>query len=188
MPGTGGRTLWFLWGLLILILLPGVTRPAWAQPLGLGRGGVGGGKGLRHRAQQKYDLQKATTIRGQIVSLGSYGMVGWRVMPGMAVQGLTLKTDQGNKQVYLGPPAYVAKQDFTLRQGDTLEVKGLEVRRQNQTVFLAAKVTRNDQTLTLLDEEGNPLWQEWRPGKSASAGRGSGRPGRGGMGSGGFGR
>jgi hypothetical protein len=186
MPRTGGKTLWFRLGLLILILLPGFTRQAGAQPMGLGRGG--GGKGLKRRAQQKYDLKKATTIRGQIVSLGSYGMVGWRVMPGMAVQGLTLKTDQGNKQVYLGPPAYVAKQEFTLQKGDTLEVKGFEVRRENQTVFLAAKVTRNDQTLTLLDEQGNPLWQEWSPGKSESAGRGSGRMGRGGMGSGGLGR
>jgi hypothetical protein len=188
MPRTGVRTLWLRLFLLILILLPGFTRQSWTQPLGLGRGVLGGGKGLRGRAQHKYDLEKATTIRGQIVSLGSYGMVGWRVMPGMAVQGLTLKTDQGNKQVYLGPPAYVAKQKFTLRKGDTLEVKGFKVTRENQTVFLAARVTKNDQTLTLLDEQGYPLWQQWSSEKSEPEGRGSGRMGRGGMGSGGLGR
>jgi hypothetical protein len=155
---------------------------------GLGAGRLRRRQGTEAPGSAEVRSPEATTIRGQRVSLGSYGMVGWRVMPGMAVQGLTLKTDQGNKQVYLGPPAYVAKQDFTLQKGDTLEVKGFEVHRQNQTVFLAAKVTRNDQTLTLLDEQGNPLWQEWSPGKSASGGRGSGRMGHGGMGSGGLGR
>ncbi len=186
MPTTGGKAPWFQLFLLILILLLGFTWPGWAQPIGPGRG-LGGGKG-RRRPQQKFDLQKATIIKGQIVSLGSYGMVGWRVMPGMAVQNLTLKTDQGNKQVYLGPPAYVAKQEFPFQRGDTLEVKGFEVHRGHQTVFFAAQVTQDDHTLTLLDEDGYPLWQQWSPENQESGGRGGGRMGHGGMGPGGFGR
>jgi len=129
---------------LILIMFLGMAPQVWGQPGGMGKGGgmgglmggggmggpkdgeggpgPGGGRG--RKAPLRFDLTKATTITGQVESLGSYGMSSWRSMDGMAIQGLSLKTEHGNIEVYLGPPSYVTKQKFTLQKGDTLKVKG----------------------------------------------------------------
>ena len=64
-----------------------------------------------------YDPQTVTTVKGQVEDLGTYGVTGWRVAPGMRTQGLVLKTDAGNIAVNLGPPWYPRKQDFTVKQG-----------------------------------------------------------------------
>jgi uncharacterized membrane protein YgcG len=119
-------------------------------------------------------------VKGQVQSLGSYGMTGWRIAPGMQVQGLVLKTDKDNITINLGPPWYVSKQGFTLKQGDFLEVTGAQVTRDGQTLLLATQVKKDDQTLKVRDEKGAPLWREQDRG-----GRGFGGMGRGGMGSGG---
>ena len=111
----------------------------------------------------------------------------------MAVQGLILKTEHGNIEVYLGPPSYVTKQKFMLQKGDTLEVKGFKVLREDQATFFAAKVKKNNQTLNLLDEDGSPLWKQQDAGGSGpkKAGRGGNDPsqvGGGAMGTGSMGR
>ncbi len=139
-------------------------------------------------------MSKAITITGQVESLGSYGTGSWRSLPGMLVQGLILKTSQGNFEVYLGPPLYVTKQKFFLQKGDTLKVKGLKVPLKDKPVLIAAEVKNNNQTLTLLDEQGFPLFNqkdvdgpepERSMGDKGSADRGMGP---GGMGGGGMGK
>jgi hypothetical protein len=114
-------------------------------------------------------------------------------MTGMAVQGLVLKTEHGNIEVYLGPPSYVTKQKFTLQKGDTLEVNGFKVVHEHQTAFFAATVKKNKQTLNLLDEDGSPLWKQQDAGGPGpeKAGRGGNDPsqvGGGTMGTGSMGR
>ena len=153
-----------------------MASQVYAQPSGMGKGGLMGGGGMGgpmdgeggpgpgggrgRQAPPQFDLTKATIITGQIESLGSYGMAGWRSMTGMAVQGLILKTEHGNIEVYLGPPSYVAEQKFMLQKGDTLKVKGFKVIRKDQAAFFAAEVKKDDQTLSLLDEHGSPLWKQ----------------------------
>ncbi|MGA9756487.1 MAG: hypothetical protein WBV23_15225 [Desulfobaccales bacterium] len=110
-------------------------------------------------------------------------MQGWRAAPGMAIQGLVLKTDKGNITVELGPPWYVSKQGFSLQKGDTLEVTGSKVTMEEKTVLLAAEVKKNGQTLKVRDEKGVPLFRGQGPDGQGTEGRG-----RGGMGSGGRGR
>lgn len=194
---------------LIFIMVLALTSQVWAQPSGMGKGGLmggggmgggmdgsggpDGGRGPGRQAQPRFDLKQATTITGQIESLGSYGTTGWRSMPGMAVQGLVLKTDQGNIKVYLGPPSYVTKQKFTLQNGDTLEVNGFKVSHEHQTTFFAAKVKKNEQTLNLLDERGTPLWKQQDAGgpgaeRANRSGNDPSQVGSGGMGGGSMGR
>lgn len=109
-------------------------------------------------------------------------------MPGMAVQGINLKTDQGNIEVYLGPPEYVTKQKFILQKGDTLEVKGLMVLHGDKAAFLAAKVKKNKQTLSVLDKNGSPLFLKQENSEKAGPGGKSPGPGGGMMGGGGMGK
>jgi hypothetical protein len=175
------RRLWFLL-LMVLTLLLELLGPAAGQQLGF----PGGGKRHRDSATQErqaYNPQTVTTVQGQVEDLGSYGMQGWRVTPGMALQGLVLKTSNGNLTINLGPPWYVKKQGFTLQKGDTLEVTGSKVTKDEKTVLLAAEVKKNDQTLKVRDEKGVPLFRGQGPDGQENRGRV-----RGGMGSGGRGR
>ncbi|MGA9755428.1 MAG: hypothetical protein WBV23_09840 [Desulfobaccales bacterium] len=172
------RWLWFS-SLIILTILLELAWPAAAQQLGFPGGGRRHG-GSETQERLEYNPQTVTTMKGQVETLGSYGMTGWRVAPGMQSQGLVLKTDKGNITINLGPPWYVRKQGFDLKQGDSLEVTGSQVTKDGQTLLLAAQVKKDGQTLKVRDEKGVPLWQEQERG-----GQGAGGRGRGGMGSGG---
>jgi hypothetical protein len=158
-----------------------------------GEGGRGPGGGPKRQTPPKFDLTKATTITGQIASLGSYRLASWRSLPGMAIQGLMLKTDQGNIEVYLGPPSYVTEQKFSLQIDDTLEVNGFKVFHGDKPAFFAATVKKNHQTLTLLDEDGSPLWKQQDAGgpdtkRPSRGGNDPSQVGGGMMGAGGMGR
>ncbi len=174
-------TRWWL-SPIILTMLLGLAWTAAAQSRGFGKSNGGDG-GPGPQGRQLYNLQTVTTVQGQVKDLGSYGMQGWRAAPGMAIQGLVLKTDKGNITVELGPPWYVSKQGFSLQKGDTLEVTGSKVTMEEKTVLLAAEVKKNGQTLKVRDEKGVPLFRGQGPDGQGTEGRG-----RGGMGSGGRGR
>jgi hypothetical protein len=175
------RGLWFL-PLMILTLLLELAGPAAGQQVGFPGGGRRHG-GSKNQDRQVYNPQTVTTVQGQVEDLGGYGMQGWRVTPGMAIQGLVLKTSNGNLIINLGPPWYVRKQGFTLQKGDTLEVTGSKVTKDEKTVLLAAEVKKDGQTLKVRDEKGAPLFRGQGPDGQGAEGRG-----RGGMGSGGRGR
>jgi hypothetical protein len=172
--------IWFL-SLLIFTVLIELSGGASAQPYGF-QGGSRRHGGQGSQDLQGYDPQTVTTVKGQVDSLGSYGMTGWRVAPGMRTQGLVLKTEQGNVTVNLGPPWYVHKQDFTFKPGDALEVTGSKVARDDQTMILAAQVKKEGQTLKVRDENGKPLWHEHDHGGGWSGGMGKGGMGSGGRG------
>jgi hypothetical protein len=152
-----------------------------------GAPGPGPGEGPGRPPRPKFDMSEATTITGQVESLGSYRTGSWRSMPGMEINGVTLKTEQGNIEVFLGPPAYVTEQKFMLQKGDNLEVYGLKGLRQGKPAIFAAQVKSNNQTLQLLDEQGCPLWEK-KQGPMERCGPGPGGGGPGGMGTGGMGR
>ena len=173
--------LWFLL-LMIFTMLLELAGPAAGQQVGFSGGGRRHG-GSETQDRQVYNPQTVTTVQGQVEDLGSYGMQGWRAAPGMAMQGLVLKTGNGNLTINLGPPWYARKQGFTLQKGDTLEVTGSKVTKDEKTVLLAAEVKKNGQTLKVRDEKGVPLFRGQGPDGQETKGRG-----RGGMGSGGRGR
>ncbi len=172
------KRFWLWLAPIILTTILGLSGPVAAQHLGLGRHGAPGAAD-----RQLYNPRTVTTVQGQVADLGSYGMQGWRVTPGMALQGLVLKTANGNLTVNLGPPWYVSKQDFTLQTGDSLEVTGSKVTKDEKTVLLAAEVKKNGRTLKVRDEKGAPLFKGQGPDGQDTKGRG-----RGGMGSAGRGR
>jgi hypothetical protein len=181
LPRMEARKGWIGLSLLIGVTILGPALPSLAQIHGFGRdGGRYGGSGAQDR--QSYNPQTVTTVKGLVESLGSYGMTGWRVAPGMQTPGLVLKTDKGKIPVNLGPPWYVSKQGFTFKPGDTLEVTGSQVTRDDKTVLLAAQVNKDEQTLKVRDEKGEPCWHREgseRPGAGGMGHRGKGSGGRG---------
>ncbi len=79
----------FFW--LFTIALLGVPR-IWAQRANFGPMGLNSDHARTH---QQYDSRTVTTVQGQVETPGSYGMVGWRVAPGMQIQGMVLTYRSG---------------------------------------------------------------------------------------------
>ncbi len=110
----------------------------------------------RHGSRRFFDPSTVETLAGQVVT----------VQRGPVRQGgkgnlvrLTLKTDQGPVQVFLGPAKYVDAQPVQLAAGDQVEVKASKITGpKGRTTFTAAEITKNGQVLKLRDDQGMPLW------------------------------
>ena len=113
--------------------------------------------GLKRPGSHRFfDPNTVETLAGQVVT----------VQRGPVRQGgkgnlvrLTLKTDQGPVQVFLGPAKYVDAQPVKLAAGDQVEVKASKITGpKGKTTFTAAEITKNGQVLKLRDDQGMPLW------------------------------
>lgn len=150
---------------LFLIMVIGLCAPAWAQP-GAGQG-RGMGPGMKARM---YDVQTEVTVKGEVTGLGAFPSLGPGAARGMNYSGVTLKTDQGEVRVHLGPAWYMDEQKLALKKGDTLEVTGAQITQDDTKVILAREVTLNGKKITLRDNQGFPVW--------GGQGRGMGGQGR----------
>ena len=103
--------------------------------------------------------------------------------PGNGAPGIGAQDRNGNLTINLGPPWYMKKQGFVLQKGDTLEVTGSKVTKDEKITLLAAEVKKNGQTLKVRDEKGVPLFRGQGP-----DGQGTKTGGAACMGSGGRGR
>lgn len=104
-------------GLLILMLMMvmDVSGQSWGQP---GKGqGRGMGPGMQGRI---YDPQTEVTVKGEVTGLGTCPSLGPGAARGMTYRSVTLKTDQGDVSVHLGPAWYMDEQQLGVAQGDTL--------------------------------------------------------------------
>lgn len=108
-----------------------------------------------------YDVKTEATVKGTVEAVETVtGMGGGRqAMGGMH---LTLKTDTETLQVHVGPTAYLTEKGVTLAKGDTLEVLGSRVTMGGGPVVIARQITKGDQTWTLRDASGRPLWSRRR--------------------------
>jgi len=71
---------------------------------------------------------------------------------------LVLKTGADTTQVILGPTGYIASKGFTVAKGDTVEVTGSKLTRNETNYIIARQVVKGGKTLTLRDKEGTPAW------------------------------
>uniref|UniRef100_A0A7V4G862 Magnetosome protein MamS/MamX domain-containing protein n=1 Tax=Desulfobacca acetoxidans TaxID=60893 RepID=A0A7V4G862_9BACT len=81
--------------------------------------------------------------------------------PGMA---LVLDTkNRGQVQVSLGPVWYLERQEFELKAGDEVQVKGMcEDTKDGKLRVIAYEITVGDHVLALRDPQGRPNWEAWR--------------------------
>jgi hypothetical protein len=75
---------------------------------------------------------------------------------------LTLKTATESIEVHLGPVAFLNDKKITVAQGDALEILGSRVTIDGEAVLLAREVKKGDNTWTLRDQSGRPLWSGGR--------------------------
>jgi hypothetical protein len=156
---------------LALLLVVGMSGSSWAQP---GKGqGRGMGPGMQGRL---YNPQTEVTVKGEVTGLGTCPSMGPGAARGMSYRSATLKTDQGEVTVHLGPAWFMDEQKLALKKGETLEATGSKITQDGRTIILAREVTVNGKKTTLRNEQGIPAW--------AGQGRGKGGQGKGGQGRG----
>ena len=105
-----------------------------------------------------YDINTVETIAGKVVSVNN--IIATRGRSG----GVHLRVKTGNEtvEVHLGPSWYLQRQNFRIKQNETIEVRGSRVSFEGEPTIIAARVKKEDATLTLRNENGFPMWSGWR--------------------------
>ncbi len=84
---------------------------------------------------------------------------------GMAL-GIHLTANLNDKllDVHLGPAWFIKNQELEIKEGDRLEITGSLISFKGSDALVAKSVTLGDDTLTLRDNTGRPVWSGWRRG------------------------
>jgi hypothetical protein len=81
--------------------------------------------------------------------------------PGMAV--VMDSKSRGRVHVHLGPVWYLERQEFELKPGDEVRVKGMcEQEKDGKLKVIAYELTKGEYVLSLRDSQGRPHWEAWR--------------------------
>lgn len=85
-------------------------------------------------------------------------------MEGMA-EGLRAQVQSRGETfwVHLAPAAWLAAQRFELGEGEQVTITGSYLKVDGERVILAAKLDREGRPLRLRDDNGKPMWANWRP-------------------------
>jgi hypothetical protein len=105
-----------------------------------------------------YDVKTETTIKGTVESVETITGTGGRGRRAMGGTHLVVKTDRETIEVHVGPTAYLTEKGVTLAKGDTLEIVGSRVTIDKEPVVIAKQIKKGDNTWTLRDASGRPLW------------------------------
>ena len=137
--------------LILAVLVSLAFVPVAGAQAGPGRGRGG-----------NYDPATETTVSGEVTAVNN-------VLPGersgrRGLGGLHLDLKAGNETVvvHLGPAAFVKEKGFAVAAGDRLDITGSRVTVDGEAVLLAREIKKGDQTLTLRDASGRPLWSGGR--------------------------
>lgn len=71
---------------------------------------------------------------------------------------ITLKTNEGDKTVLVGPANYVDQSKVKLQIGDKVTVLGFPVQSNGEEIIMAKEIDKNGNVLKLLNDQRQPLW------------------------------
>ena len=113
-----------------------------------------------------YDVESEATFKGTVEAVEEAkpeGRMGERMMGrGMSGTHVRLETASGTFDVHLGPTTFLEEKKLKLEKGDEIEVLGYRMKMAEDYVVLAREVKRGDETWTLRDASGRPLWRMGR--------------------------
>jgi hypothetical protein len=140
--------------LAMAIFLGTIPTLVWAQ---------GRGQGFRACPYAAYmcpvkDTCKAFDESGKVVQVLTETLADG-MYPGMAV--VVDTKNQGQAHVSLGPVWYLERQEFELKPGDEVRVKGM-CEKDGKLRLIAYEITKGDYVLQLRDSLGRPNWEAWR--------------------------
>jgi hypothetical protein len=104
----------------------------------------------------KYDVKNEVKIKGVIDEV--------RQVPG-SFEGtyLIVKTDTKTVVVRAAPPGFLKEIDTTFTKGEQVEVVGCKAPDTTEEEILAREITVGQNTTTLRDDKGVPVWAGWKP-------------------------
>ncbi len=106
----------------------------------------------------KYDLSTETTVKGSIEEVRELDQAGQPAIH------LMLKTGDQVLEVYLCPNAFLKEMEFGFKAGDEVQVLGSKVKVGEAEVMLAREIVKGNDTLTLRDKKGAPVWTPLKKG------------------------
>jgi len=149
---------YYLTGFALIVL----SFMTWAGPLpALGQGR---GQGFRPCPYSAYGCpvthtHKAFEDSGKVVQVLTETLED-NMYPGMAV--VVDTKAQGRVYVHLGPVWYLERQEFEVKPGDQVGIKGMSHKKNEKIDVIAYEMAHGDFVLHLRDSQGRPNWEAWR--------------------------
>ncbi|HYL10970.1 MAG TPA: hypothetical protein VEU31_09550 [Candidatus Acidoferrales bacterium] len=100
-----------------------------------------------------YDQATEVTVKGTVETVTQHE--GRRDRSGTH---LALKTEKETFDVHVGPSWYLTQNKISFAKGDHVEVIGSQVKIGDANVLLAREIKKGEQTITLRNAQGIPLW------------------------------
>lgn len=112
-----------------------------------------------HNMGPKYDVTKETKIKGVVEE--------FREVPGeQGTLHLVVKTESQTVLVHVGPSDFLKEIDTSFNKGDQVAVIGAVLPGTSaEEEILAREITDGQNTSTLRDDKGVPVWAGWKPAK-----------------------
>jgi hypothetical protein len=103
----------------------------------------------------KYDAANEVKIKGVVEEV--------REIPGdLEGTHLVVKTDTTTVLVYAAPGAFLKEIDTAFNKGDQVQVVGAKAPTAGQETIMAREITVGNNTFTLRDDKGVPVWAGWK--------------------------
>ena len=128
---------------LLIVFGVGLLLPAaWAQ--------------TASKTGPKYDVKNEVKVKGVVEEV--------RQVPGQ-FEGtqLVVKTDSKTVLVHVAPADFLKEMETSFNKGDQVEVVGCKAPGTTEEEILAREITVGQNTTTLRDDKGIPVWAGWKP-------------------------
>src|SRR5271169_1139489 len=104
----------------------------------------------------KYDVKNEVKVKGAVQEI--------RDVPG-PFEGtqLVVKTETKTVLVHVAPSDFLKEMDTSFKVGDQVEVVGCKAPNATEEEILAREITVGQNTTTLRDDKGIPVWAGWKP-------------------------
>ena len=102
-----------------------------------------------------YNLANEKTVSAKVI-----GVQTDEPAPGETIAFLAVTVDGKPLRIFLAPPAWMEKQQFTFTPGATAEITGVLGYRLNGDAMMPRKIKIGSKSLTLRDKTGKPLFAE----------------------------
>lgn len=137
-----------LWKLLFIIVIATFVLPAaWAQKV--------------KDTGPKYDPANELKVKGEVTEIKE-------VAGQWEGTHLVVKTASGSVIVHVGPSEFLKEMEMTFAVGDKVDVVGAKAPNTTEEEILAREITVGNNTVTLRDPKGVPIWADWKPVKVAA--------------------
>jgi len=108
------------------------------------------------KAGPKYDVKNEVKIKGVIEEIR-------QVSGPLEGTNLVVKTESKTVLVHVAPADFLKEIDTTFNKGEQVEVVGCKAPDTTEEEILAREITVGQNTTTLRDEKGVPVWTGWKP-------------------------